>query len=92
MSVVLPEDDDLSVTLTTEYTPLTQDVDTEDDETVVDGRRDLRPLVGSAEKPNVSLSPQDKWRLVKPLLLKYMVPLCESIHVISRVWQIELAS
>lgn len=28
-------------------------------------------------KSSVALSAEDKWYLVKPLLLKYMVPLCE---------------
>jgi battenin len=28
-------------------------------------------------KVPVSLSAADKWRLVKPMLLKYMLPLCE---------------
>lgn len=29
-------------------------------------------------KRGVSLTIQDKWRIVRPLLVKYMLPLCES--------------
>lgn len=31
----------------------------------------------SGPKANVSLSASDKWRLVRPLLLRYMLPLCK---------------
>ena len=36
---------------------------------------------GDAEMPkaSVALSFEDKWELVKPLLLKYMLPLCKSL-------------
>jgi len=40
----------------------------------------------SSEK-GFSLSVDDKWRLVKPLLLKYMLPLCElqTFHNLSSI-------
>jgi hypothetical protein len=50
------------------YTPLpsAEDEDGEEEGSLPPGPR-----------KGVSLSPSDKWRLVKPLLLKYMLPLCE---------------
>jgi battenin len=51
-----------------EYTP----IPAADRDGVVD---ELGPPSGKA----VALSAADKWRLVKPLLLKYMLPLCECI-------------
>jgi battenin len=55
-----------SAAATLPYTPLAAD----DDE----GEEGVLP---SGPKPSVSLSPSDKWRLVKPMLVKYMLPLCE---------------
>ncbi|KAJ7216500.1 batten's disease protein Cln3 [Mycena pura] len=49
------------------YTPLTTD---EDD---MVGEEESSSPPGS--KHNVSLSPSDKWRIVRPMLLKYMLPL-----------------
>lgn len=31
-------------------------------------------------KASVALSIEDKWRLAKPMLTKYMLPLCKSPH------------
>lgn len=63
-SVTIPAGDDdeyLAAGPTTPYVPLP----TDDDDTHV-------PI-----KHHVALSAADKWRLVKPLLLKYMLPLCK---------------
>ena len=35
---------------------------------------------GTPYTPHSHLTIQDKWKLVKPLLLLYMLPLCESMH------------
>ncbi|ELU38322.1 BTN1 protein [Rhizoctonia solani AG-1 IA] len=53
-----------------EYTALPGD-DTEAEDNTPIG-------VASAVNPLPGLSSSDKWRLVRPLLLKYMLPLCES--------------
>jgi battenin len=53
------------------YTPLAT---TEDE--------DVDELLDSKLSP-VSLTAADKWRLLKPMLLKYMLPLCESLHIIT---------
>jgi battenin len=50
------------------YTPLAAN---EDD------IREEEGTVAPDPKRKVALSIEDKWRLVKPLLLKYMLPLCE---------------
>lgn len=34
--------------------------------------------LASVPKYNVSLSASDKWRIVRPLLIRYMLPLCTS--------------
>lgn len=63
-SVTIPAEDDddyLAAGPTTPYVPLP----TDDDDTHV-------PI-----KHHVALSAADKWMLVKPLLLKYMLPLCK---------------
>ncbi|PSR75711.1 hypothetical protein PHLCEN_2v9002 [Hermanssonia centrifuga] len=60
------EDDAIGVPSTAPYTPLaTDDFDTDD----------LSNALGSIPKRPVALSASDKWRLVKPLLPKYMFPL-----------------
>jgi len=33
-------------------------------------------------KRGIALSPSDKWRLVRPLLMKYMLPLCKSLFLV----------
>ena len=78
------DDDDIGAPSSVAYAPIPTDEG--DDDT---GSTKSHTQV---EKAAFALPVADKWRLVKPLLMKYMVPLCESIHVISRVWQIELAS
>lgn len=37
----------------------------------------------AGSKTGIALSASDKWRLVKPLLLKYMLPLCEPLPIIT---------
>lgn len=56
---------ELLVASSTEYTPLPTD---ENESTTVEYRRSRR---------TVALSAGDKWRLVKPMIPKYMLPLCE---------------
>ena len=57
-----------SAVTTLPYTPLAAADDEEGEE---------EGVLPSGPKPGVSLSPSDKWRLVKPMLAKYMLPLCE---------------
>lgn len=45
----------------------------------IDDEADLIPR-NLPEKTSVALTLHDKWRLVKPLLPKYMLPLCTSHH------------
>ena len=54
-----------------EYTPIA----TVEDELLGEEEGTLSP----GPKRGVALSLADKWRLVKPLLGKYMLPLCESV-------------
>lgn len=49
------------------YTPLRGD----------DDPREEEGILASGPKRKVVLTLDDKWRLVQPLLLKYMLPLCE---------------
>ena len=67
----LPEeydDETIGAPSTVPYTAIpTEDID-DDDSSV--GRKRI-------EKVTVALSARDKWRLVRPLLPKYMVPLCK---------------
>ena len=60
------------------YAPVSTRDDEEDEEEPLDDQD--APLNSSAYKSaqTVSLSLQDKWRLVRPLLLRYMLPLCKS--------------
>jgi len=51
------------------YTPIALDEDKDKEE----GTHALGP------KRGVSLNANDKWRLVRPLLLKYMLPLCRHL-------------
>jgi battenin len=51
--------------------PTTEDENSEEEESMPDGLKRL-----------VALSASDKWHLVKPLLPKYMLPLCEYINCI----------
>lgn len=53
-----------------EYTALPT---SENDDQEVD---DVREESGFAKPSSVALSMEDKWRLVKPLIGKYMMPLC----------------
>ncbi len=63
------DDDAIGAPSTAPYTPLaTDDFDTDDPNNTL----------GSIPKQTVALSASDKWRLVKPLLPKYMFPLCKS--------------
>lgn len=39
--------------------------------------------LGNKTKSAVSLTGADKWRLLRPMLLKYMLPLCERACVAS---------
>lgn len=50
-----------------EYMPISAEPVAEDDEVV-------------PPQKNVTLSLADKWCLVRPLLLKYMLPLCQSLR------------
>jgi len=64
---------DSIVNSTSEYMALpATDTEQEDEDEEVSG---LRPPQLSETKVNVSLSPADKWCLVRPLLVKYMLPL-----------------
>ena len=58
------------------YTPLAAE---EDDAGEEEGRLESGP------KRGIALSARDKWRLVKPLLLKYMLPLCAYTPPSSRM-------
>ena len=74
-SVALPseyEDEASSPSTSIPYTPIPT-TEVEDEVGLV-----TRAL---PEKTAVSLSIRDKWRLVKPLLPKYMLPLCASFTV-----------
>lgn len=53
------------------YTPLATTEDEDVEETL------------DSKLPPVSLTPADKWRLLKPMLLRYMLPLCESLHIVT---------
>jgi battenin len=57
------------------YTPLPEAEDEEGEE---------EGTIPSGPKRGVALSIADKWRLVKPLIPKYMLPLCESITLLTR--------
>jgi battenin len=53
-------------------------VPADDLETEIDDELSAQDDVESRQpKVTVSLSAADKWRLVKPMLLKYMLPLCK---------------
>ena len=52
------------------YVPIPTTDASEDADTYETGRKRL--------EKGFTLSPADKWRLVKPMLLKYMLPLCET--------------
>jgi battenin len=45
----------------------------------------LEPTPGPLHTPHSHLTIQDKWKLVKPLLLLYMLPLCELTYY-ARLW------
>ncbi|KDQ62321.1 hypothetical protein JAAARDRAFT_170622 [Jaapia argillacea MUCL 33604] len=70
-SLSLPEsydDEDIGAPLTASYTPVATGEEDDTDE----------PIERDSEvqgKAHISLSAEDKWRLVKPLLAKYMLPL-----------------
>lgn len=69
------EYEDMPSTASMPYTPLAT---TEDD--LAGEEEGSSP---SGPKRNVSLSASDKWRLVRPLLFRYMLPLCESLPLSS---------
>jgi battenin len=48
----------------------------DEDQFMADSGEDSPPA-----KSTVTLSANDKWRLVKPLLARYMVPLCASLSL-----------
>ena len=79
VSLSLPtdyEDEAIGAPSTSEYAPIPTD---EGDDDGQNGR--YRTQI---EKSAVALSVPDKWRLVKPLLLRYMFPLCKhSSYTIS---------
>lgn len=83
---------DIIVSSPSEYTalpstdPSTNPEQEEDGDEISDGRA---PQL-SASKLHVSLSPADKWRLVRPLMVKYMLPLCTCLCVYSRVMYVQL--
>ena len=62
------KDSEYKTSPTAGYTPLPTlpTGNDEDDEDVI-----------ASKIPAVQLTERDKWRLVKPMLLKYMLPLCE---------------
>ena len=45
-----------------------------------------RTPIEEGPKHNVALSAADKWRLARPLLAKYMLPLCESRHICTPLY------
>ena len=57
-----------------EYTALPTSEDEQDP-------ADAREESGVMEPSNIALSMEDKWRLVKPLIGQYMMPLCKWIRV-----------
>jgi battenin len=68
--------------------PLTSSHDDDDDETALLAEyapipTDEEGSRGATEMPHSSkhfaLSERDKWELVKPLILKYMLPLCKDL-------------
>jgi hypothetical protein len=68
------------------YTPLAA---------VEDGDGEEEVALPAGPKRGVSLSASDKWRLVRPLLLKYMLPLCEisivSLHVMVQLMTFQIS-
>lgn len=71
-AITLPSElDDENTPIAAEYAPLANDEgDTLRGTEVVDE-------VGPVKSASVALSLQDKWRLAKPMLAKYMLPLCK---------------
>lgn len=59
------------------YVPIPAD----DLETGVDDDVSTQEDINIEPKVTVGLSAADKWRLVKPMLLKYMFPLCEHTSI-----------
>jgi battenin len=55
------------------YTPLPE----EDPDTLVVEVTEGDTLLGQPPKVPVFLTARDKWRLVKPMIFKYMLPLCK---------------
>jgi battenin len=64
---------DESATPVIAYAPLPHEADDE----VVDVVEEDQPQ----RKSSVALSLSDKWRLVRPLLTRYMLPLCEFFSI-----------
>ena len=62
------DDETIGAPITASYAP----IPTEDNLEEIEGS-----ILTSPPKRPISLSLQDKWQLVKPLLMKYMLPLCE---------------
>ncbi|KLT46465.1 batten's disease protein Cln3 [Cutaneotrichosporon oleaginosum] len=67
---VLPSWSDLATT------PAYQPLATGEDEEEMQGEARPPPDAFGRHAPKVYLSPADKWELFKPLVLRYMVPLC----------------
>ena len=63
------DDESIGAPPTTPYTPLPTSDDPEEDGLVMEPKR------------SVALSARDKWVLVKPLMVVYMLPLCKSVTV-----------
>lgn len=64
--------------MTTEGLPYTPLAAAEDEVGEEEGSQPPGP------KRGVALSINDKWRLVKPMLPKYMLPLCKSRYIVQR--------
>jgi battenin len=71
---VLAADNDMDIL----YQPISSTVEEEDDQIQQVPAETATELLGTAA--TVSLTKEDKLRLVKPLLLKYMLPLCQFVY------------
>lgn len=68
---MLEDDEEDGAPLSASYAPLPRG----DDEDAIPDTE-----VAAAVKGPIALSMQDKWRLAKPMLMKYMLPLCEFLY------------
>lgn len=73
-----------------EYTSIPSSDDEERSPDISTG--DLPPDAYATDKFHIALKLSDKWLLVKPLLLRYMLPLCESLNVLSDVLSYQKSS